>query len=297
MDESADLASIFAAQDGLITTAQAKSCDLTASDVHGRRTRREWLPVAPGVWRLAAFPYTERAMVRAAALVHRGVLDRTTAAWWHGLLPDLPQPLTLSVRSAVPESRWTGCPIDIVRRTFCAEDLAVVDGVSVTGLALSILGAVASADDPSHFLDQLLQTSVVTLKDLEKALLRNPRMRGMSLARELVAVLDADTQSKAEEVFRRRVKAEGLDGCVQQYPFQGWAVDFAWPGLKVAVEIDGWAYHRDHKSFLRDMRKRNALARAGWVTLSFSWHDLTGDPAGCMELVIGLLRERMLLAG
>ncbi|WP_440713768.1 endonuclease domain-containing protein [Gordonia sp. FQ] len=93
------------------------------------------------------------------------------------------------------------------------------------------------------------------------------------------------------------VRTEALEGRVQQYPFHGWVVDFAWPELKVAVEIDGWAHHRDHKAFSRDMRKRNALATAGGVTLSFSRHDLTGDPAGCLEPVIGPLRDRMFLAG
>ncbi|WP_024332761.1 DUF559 domain-containing protein [Gordonia hirsuta] len=297
MGESGELARMFASQDGLITTAQALDFDLSRSEIRGRQKRGEWLPVAQRIWRLATYPYTERTLVRAAAWAHNGVLDRTTAAWWHGLIPDLPEPLTLSTAYAVPKSRWTECPVDVLRRTFPAEDLTEIDGVRVTGRELSILGTAGLIDDPAHFLDRLLQQAEVTRDDLEKALTRNPRAQGLSRARRLVAVLDADTQSKAEELFRRLLKDQGLDGWVQQHPFHGWSIDFAWPDLKVAVEIDGWAYHRDHKAFLRDSRKRNALALAGWITLSFSWHDLTNDPAGAIELLLTVLRERMIVSG
>lgn len=281
----------------MITTAQALACDLTRSDIRGKHRRKEWIPVSRGIWRLAAYPFTERALVRAAAWAHGGVLDRTTAAWWHGLIDQLPEPLTISVARSVPAQRWTGCAVDVLRRTFPAEDLTVVDGMRVTGRELSILGAVGLVNDPSHFLDRLLQEGEITRDGLQKALERNPRMRGMSPARKMVAVLDADTQSKAEELFRRMLKNEEIGEWIQQYPFRGWAIDFAWPDRKVAVEIDGWAFHRDHKAFLRDSRKRNALACAGWITLSFTWHDLTHDPAGCIELLVAVLNDRGVAAG
>ena len=44
------------------------------------------------------------------------------------------------------------------------------------------------------------------------------------------------------------------------------------------VEIDGWAYHRDLRAFLRDGPRQSALAAAGWVVLRTHWHELTGEP-------------------
>ena len=50
----------------------------------------------------------------------------------------------------------------------------------------------------------------------------------------------------------------------------------------VAVEIDGWAWHVDQDRFANDRRKGNALVRAGWVVLRFTWHDLTKRPGYVM---------------
>ncbi len=47
---------------------------------------------------------------------------------------------------------------------------------------------------------------------------------------------------------------------------------------KVIVEIDGWAYHRDLRAFLRDARRQNALMAAGWIVVRTNWHELTGSP-------------------
>ena len=137
----------------------------------------------------------------------------------------------------------------------------------------------------------------MTLAGLHPRLERNPRGRGIVLARKLVGVLDADTESAAGRLFIALLRAEEIGGWVQQYPFQGWFVDVAWPDWKVAVEIDGWAFHRDHKSFRRDASKRNALVRAGWLPLSFTGHDVHDEPAATAETLTGVLADRALAAG
>lgn len=50
------------------------------------------------------------------------------------------------------------------------------------------------------------------------------------------------------------------------------------PRQKVAVEVDGWAWHVDAERFRNDRRKQNALVRSGWDPLRFTWHDLDGRP-------------------
>lgn len=283
----------FATHDGMITVRQAAALDLTPSEIFGRTSRGEWLTVVSGIYRLASSPFTERAMVRAAAWAHRGVLDRTTAAWWHGLLPELPAPLTLSMTYTARQGRWTGCEVDVKRRSFCAEDLAEVDGVPVAGKELSVLGAVASVDDPADFVERLLFRNEVTVASLADSLERNRGMHGLGPAWKLITLLDSDTQGKAERLFRELLVEHEITGCVQQYGFQGWLLDFAWPELKVVVEIDGFAYHRDHKAFRRDMNKRNALTLNGWLVLNFSYHDVADDPLGCLETLAAALDARL----
>jgi very-short-patch-repair endonuclease len=57
----------------------------------------------------------------------------------------------------------------------------------------------------------------------------------------------------------------------------------AFPKQKVAVEVDGWAWHVDAERFRNDRRKQNALVGAGWDPLRFTWHDLDGRPATVVE--------------
>ena len=53
-------------------------------------------------------------------------------------------------------------------------------------------------------------------------------------------------------------------------------------GQKVAVEVDGWAWHVDADRFRADRRKQNALVRAGRAPPRFTWHDLDGRPAAVL---------------
>ena len=53
--------------------------------------------------------------------------------------------------------------------------------------------------------------------------------------------------------------------------------------LLVAVEIVGWAWHMDVDRFRADRHKGNALVRARWDLLRFTWHDLTNRPDYVVE--------------
>ena len=55
-------------------------------------------------------------------------------------------------------------------------------------------------------------------------------------------------------------------------------LDLAFDELKVLVEIDGWAYHRDLRAFLRDTDRQNALVLQGWVVIRTNWYELTREP-------------------
>ena len=57
------------------------------------------------------------------------------------------------------------------------------------------------------------------------------------------------------------------------HPVRKWLIDYAWPNVKLAVEIEGgiWSKGRHIRpaGFLRDMEKYNALTGAGWTLLRF----------------------------
>jgi very-short-patch-repair endonuclease len=70
-------------------------------------------------------------------------------------------------------------------------------------------------------------------------------------------------------------------------------LDAAWPGARVAVELDGAAFHGSREQRERDLRRDTALAALGWVVLRFSYRRLTTDPAGCRREITAVLRRRL----
>ena len=43
----------------------------------------------------------------------------------------------------------------------------------------------------------------------------------------------------------RLLRDAGIGGWVLGHPFGPWRIDLAFPQQKVAVEVDGWAWHVD----------------------------------------------------
>jgi len=94
----------------------------------------------------------------------------------------------------------------------------------------------------------------------------------------LVATADR-ADSVAERLIVKLLRRAGITGWELGLPFGRWTIDLAFPDAKVAVEVDGWAWHVDVARFRADRRKGNALARAGWTVLRFTWHDVVSRPA------------------
>lgn len=74
--------------------------------------------------------------------------------------------------------------------------------------------------------------------------------------------------------FQNLCRCAGLPAPVAEYRFcpeRKWRVDYAWPGLKVALEVEGavWVQgrHTRGSGFVKDMEKYNTLAAQGWRLL------------------------------
>ena len=81
----------------------------------------------------------------------------------------------------------------------------------------------------------------------------------------------------------------GIGGWVLGCPFGPYRIDLAFPAAMVAIEVDGWAWHVDAERFRADRRKGNALVRAGWDLLRFTWHDLDGRPGEVLAEIVETL--------
>ena len=69
-------------------------------------------------------------------------------------------------------------------------------------------------------------------------------------------------------------------------------LDFAFPETKVAVELDGWTYHRTRSSFRSDRNRDVHLNGLGWVVLRFTYTDVERRPSGVVDQLRRTLRAR-----
>jgi len=80
--------------------------------------------------------------------------------------------------------------------------------------------------------------------------------------------------SNLEDTFDIQIRAFRLPKARRQYRFhpkRRWQFDFAWPELKIAVEIEGGTYlqgrHVRPEGFRNDCKKYNEAALLGWTVL------------------------------
>jgi hypothetical protein len=62
---------------------------------------------------------------------------------------------------------------------------------------------------------------------------------------------------------------------------------------RVAMEVDGYAFHADPEAMARDHRRRNDLAALGWTVLVFTWLDVTRDGDRVLRVVRDALAGRL----
>ncbi|MGY1619867.1 DUF559 domain-containing protein [Geodermatophilus sp. SYSU D00691] len=92
------------------------------------------------------------------------------------------------------------------------------------------------------------------------------------------------------------LRGPGMPTFVQQHrvvlPHTTVHLDAAIPELKIAVELDGAAFHGSADDRERDTRRDVALAALGWVVLRFSYRRLTREPEACRHEILRVCAAR-----
>jgi very-short-patch-repair endonuclease len=108
--------------------------------------------------------------------------------------------------------------------------------------------------------------------------LPQPRQPRFGAAKQLLAAASDCAASAAERTARSLLREANLTGWRTHYRVSCYELDLAFPERQVAIEVDGWAWHHDARSFQRDRQRQNALVLAGWTVLRFTWADLNHRP-------------------
>ena len=85
--------------------------------------------------------------------------------------------------------------------------------------------------------------------------------------------------SYPESFFMKVIENEFTDkDYVYEYPISIYSFDFAWPGKKKYIEIDGEQHHRFKEYAERDLKKDKVANDFGWQGLRICWKDLYNNP-------------------
>ena len=97
--------------------------------------------------------------------------------------------------------------------------------------------------------------------------------------------------SRLETFVRRTFARAGLPTPIPQYEivardgsFVG-RVDFAFPEARLAIEVDGYAFHSSRKDWERDRVRQNEVVALGWFVLRTTKRQMTERPQDFVALV------------
>ncbi len=265
-------------QSGVISCSQARAAGLSQDAVDRRVAGGRWERLHPGVYLATDHPYRDEARIRAAVLWagKDAVAHGESAAWWHDLATTLPATVEVTVRRDRNPGRQPG--VAVRRRDLPYPDLIAVRDLWVTDLPLTVLeAAVALGPQGSALLDGALQRRV-KFPAVYRAHCRNQGRRGSAEASRLLAVAADRAASHAERLLIQLLRNAGIAGGELGYRVQDYLIDVAFPLQRVAIEVDGWAWHVNADRFVGDRRRQNGLVNLGWTVLRFPWHDLAARP-------------------
>ena len=251
--------------------------------MHRRVRARAWELLHPGVYLVGGHRYTDEVRIRAAWLWAGGapaMVSGPAAAYWYRMLDRAPAVVELTVprhRHLRPRPGTA-----VVRRDLSPADLVTDRHLDLTAEPLTALETALVVSEGSAFLDRALQRRV-RFPTLYRAYCRNLGRRGSGAAGRMITAAADRADSAAERLLVRLLRDAGITGWVLGHPFGPWRIDLAFPASKLAIEVDGWAWHVDVERFRNDRRKGNAVGRAGWDLLRYTWHDLDGRPADCVR--------------
>ncbi len=211
----------------------------------------------------------------------RGVLAGLTAAAWHGskwVDERLPVELVWS-NPRPPRGVRT---YDVSLRS---EELQMVAGVPVTTperTAFDIGRREAMGMTIAH-LDALMRATGTKVNEVLHVADGHRGARGLRQLEAALELVDPGSQSPKETWLRLLLIRAGLPRPTTQIPVVAdsgarlYYLDMGWEDLMVAAEYDGEHHRLDRWQYTRDIRRREALERLGWLVIRVTASDRPAD--------------------
>jgi very-short-patch-repair endonuclease len=295
MDQRAAM-ELARSQLGLITFEQARASGWTRHQILHRLKEGVLEPLHEGVYRFTAVPITWEQQLFAACLAMPSTVavSHLSGAVLHGLWTEDDPPVEITVgRALSPELGGV-----VVHRIadLTPRWITTIGGVPVTTPArlLVDVGAVLPMHLAAVVFDRALRRDIASLAEV-RSVIRVVARRGrtgVGIARALVAersVTNGSTELERQMtaiVRRFLLPVPVTEHTVLDEHGQFIArVDFAYPELKYAIEVDGYEPHSGRRAFEHDRVRQNDLVDDGWTIHRFTWRDVNQHPGRIVDRI------------
>jgi hypothetical protein len=288
---------------GMVARPQALAAGVTRREFDGLVDRGQLRPFLPGIFTIAGAPMTLRQKLLGACLWALGHASHRSAAHLLELPGGSGDLIEVSTSRPV-----THQGIIVHRRAPLPHcDRTEVDGVPITAPHRTILdlGAVSSEATVEAAVDEARRRGLITFAQLRWHLAAAGK-RGVRGTAKLRRILDARGEDKGrresvlETLAGRLFRNSPLPMPMLQFPifrareFLG-RCDFAYPDLKISIEVLGWKWHYGKRQWELDLRRRTYLVAEGWIVLEFTWDDVVKRPQYVIETIRDAIKQRSFL--
>jgi very-short-patch-repair endonuclease len=271
-----------------------------------RRTVGTWVGegrlvrLRPGVFALPSTAQRWRTRLAGALDGGEGVASHVTALALWEVIEHPPGPVHVTVD--LTRSARGSSGVVVHRSPGIFDERRRVDGVAVTPVERAVVDAWGRPTplrrgDLRAAAISAVRRRLCSARDLEHELGRRPRLAGRAELARLVALLADGCQSELEIWGCLQVlRGPGMPPFVQQRRIvvegEVFVLDAAYEDVKLAVEMDGAAWHGSRQQRERDIRRDALLATVGWQTLRFGYGRMMAAPDACRRDVLASYAAR-----
>lgn len=282
-------------QSGYITRRQALACGMSSQAINRRLQSKAWTRVKPGLFLIPGFVPTLRGRLVAATAALGAVVSHESAAE----LWKLPY-VRLGLAVVTVPTRHTNRFPDVIvhQSTDLTKGYVVeVEGLPTTSPVRTAIDLAAKRKPAviGRIVDHVVVNGQATIEDFVGAvtdLARHgkPGMRTMHEVLEPRAGEGFVGDSALELLGLRRLRQWGFPEPEPQYsvpwrsPRKG-RVDFAYPAIRLIIELDGRKWHSALHAFEEDRLRDNHAQLAGWRVLRVTYRMLVEQPENVRRMI------------
>lgn len=284
-------ARIATRQHGIVTRTQLLAAGFSDDVIDGRIHTRRLVPIHRGIYLVGvvAPPYA-RELAACLACGPRAVLSHRSAGVFWRIVKRRARSV---VEVTIPEGYRRRPGLRVYRmRTLLPDEVTRMKGVPITTAARTLYDLAGCL--PRRSLERAVAEAIAlgrtTVAEVRAMAERQAGRRGAGRLRAVLGPGEPPrTRSEAEERFLGLVRRDGLGLPAVNSRVGGHEIDFFWPAERLAVEVDGFAYHSSPRAFERDRRRDAEFAALGVRVVRVTWRQITEEPKAVLRRLRGAL--------